>query len=121
MKKFIYTLSFALLTGLAVNAQNASFKPVDNPSKLKTDGGLEKTDQNGQQEPKKEVKPQENKKAAPAESAEPASPPRATRMAINEKGVPASKEPKASSNTPAAVDKNKNQKAANPGQPAGNN
>lgn len=117
MKKIIYSLSFVALTGFVATAQStSSVQPINNAKTMFVS-------EPQQQEPKKEAskKSKESKKeeitpVAPAENAAPA---RQTRMAINEKGVPASKETKTTTTTPA--DKSKGQKTATPGQPASDN
>jgi hypothetical protein len=104
MKKIIYTLSFLTVFAVAAKAQASSAT---------------------QQEPKKETVKGESMESEvkrvpspskPAQSAQPAQPAQAqpaapkTRMAINEKGVPASK-------TAEAKTKKEAQPAASPGQP----
>ncbi len=95
MKKIVYTLSFLAFFTLASKAQTPSAAP--------------------QQEPKKEVAP-EKKTAQPSSSTSKkeetatGTAPR-TRMAINEKGVPASK-----ATTPK--DKKDEKTTSTPGQPA---
>lgn len=119
MKRFLYTAA-VVCVAVAAQAQTPVKKEQLSRSELKMrpEGATET--QAKQQEPKKDIQQQEPKKAA-QESAQPApAEPGRTRMAINEKGVPAAKQPKAvsTSTVPAAASK----KAAAPGQPlpAGN-
>ena|SRR6218665_548139 len=100
MKKIVYTLSFLTVFAVAAKAQSAS---------------------TAQQEPKKETIKGETMQStdkrvpshgtpsqpAPAQEAQPAAP--KTRMAINEKGVPATK--------PAEAKTKKEDKPASPAQP----
>jgi len=80
MKKIIYTLSFLAFSSLVSRAQtSSSLTPVQG-----TVGMI-------QPSPAKQKSATELKKVEPAESTVPQT---GTRMAINEKGVPASKETK---------------------------
>lgn len=128
MKKITYTIAFVALTALAATAQSKNDPNILHKKGLTTStvssqpvAVEQQQPQTPQQEPKKDgAKPQVDKKA---ESAEPAaSPQRQTRMAINEKGVPASKEQKPTT-TPANTDKPAPKKSASPAQPgtSGNN
>ncbi len=126
MRKIFYTLAFVALTTLVATAQSKNDPNILHKKGLTTDASTQpvaveqQQPQEPQQEPKKDgAKAQPEKKA---ESAAPAtSPQRQTRMAINEKGVPASKEQK-SATTPA-TEKPAPKKSGTPAQPttSGNN
>lgn len=103
MKKVIYTLSFVALCSIAANAQSDKPAKQAQPAKTTTES--------------KDAKPSETTLApnrADGSATDNASstdnmPTPKKRMAINEKGVPASK---------STAEKPKTEKAANPGQPA---
>jgi len=97
MKKLIYTFSFATLLGLAAKSQTVNESAKQDGAKQSTPAAVLVATESANEKTQK----------APAPVSEPKS---GTRMAINEKGVPASK---------AAKDKSKEEKAQiNPGQPA---
>lgn len=99
MKKIIYTLSFLALFAVAGKAQNAT--PIQEAGKSEVmPPSTKQQAATAQQAPKKKTDESTTAKEKPKSSG--------TRMAINEKGVPATK---------AAKDK-KEEKTADPGQPA---
>lgn len=109
MKKIAYTFSFVFFATLLSQAQNGTPTVQAQPAQSIPATGIDMnhaTKQDSKTELQKPGKSSEEKG-----SIQPAAP-KSTRMAINEKGVPASKDTKTTTSTPA-----KEQKKNNPGQP----
>lgn len=112
MKKIAYTFSLVFFAALLSQAQTVNQSTPAQPVQPIPAGEVDMS--KIQQDPAKSdlKKPAKSGDAATEKGSIQPAAPKSTRMAINEKGVPASKDTKTTSSTPA-----KEQKKTNPGQP----